>query len=162
MADEKIIKTLSEKLNLTMNLLADDADKPVLVTVADIKDALDLFNRQKAEIHDLKSTLLEIVISYDAMRGAANSYKMHYENKQAELERLEKHNKEYGFCNLLGNCLVYSKNLKDYNDMRKGLNAEAIKEFAELIKKAFPSIAEAVDCIVKENEKGCVKECEID
>ena len=42
--------------------------------------------------------------------------------------------KEYGFCNLLGNCLVYSKNLKDYNDMRKGLKSESIKEFAERLK----------------------------
>lgn len=55
--------------------------------------------------------------------------------KDAEIDRLQRHNKEYGFCNLLGNCLVYSKNLKDYNDMRKGLKAEAIKEFAERLKE---------------------------
>ena len=55
--------------------------------------------------------------------------------QKAEIERLQKNNKEYGFCNLLGNCLVYSKNLKDYNDMRKGLKAEVIKEFAERLKK---------------------------
>ena len=50
---------------------------------------------------------------------------------EAEVERLQRHNKEYGFCNLLGNCLVYSKNLKDYNDMRKGLKSEAYREFEE-------------------------------
>ncbi len=50
-------------------------------------------------------------------------------SQKAEIERMRKHNKEFGFCNLLGNVLVYSKNLKDYNDMRKGLKSEAIKEF---------------------------------
>lgn len=51
---------------------------------------------------------------------------------QAENERLKGHQKD-GFFNLLGNCLVFSKTLKDYNDMRKGLKAEAYKEFAELL-----------------------------
>lgn len=40
-------------------------------------DALALILRQKAEIDDLK-------VELDAMRGAANSYKMHYENARAE------------------------------------------------------------------------------
>ncbi len=51
-------------------------------------------------------------------------------NRQAENERLKGHQKD-GFFNLLGNCLVFSKTLKDYNDMRKGLKSEAYKEFAE-------------------------------
>ena len=57
-----------------------------------------------------------------------------FNRQKAENERLKRHNKEYGFCNLLGNCLVYSKNLKDYNDMRKGLKSEAYMEFAERLK----------------------------
>lgn len=66
--------------------------------------------------------------------------------QQAEIERLQRHNKEYGFCNLLGNCLVYSKNLKDYNDMRKGLKSEAIKEFAErLTNRISDSIERSID-----------------
>ena len=55
--------------------------------------------------------------------------------QEAEIERLQRHNKEYRFCNLLGNVLVYSKNLKDYNNVRKGLKSEAIKEFAERLKE---------------------------
>lgn len=55
--------------------------------------------------------------------------------QKAKIERMQKHNKKFGFCNLLGNVLVYSKNLKDYNDMRKGLKSEAVKEFAERLKR---------------------------
>ena len=47
------------------------------------KDALDLINRQKAENEELKLEL-------KSMRGAANSYKMHYENAQAEVEKFKK------------------------------------------------------------------------
>ena len=66
---------------------------------------------------------------------------------RAEVERLKRHNKEYGFCNLLGNVLVYSKNLKDYNDMRKGLKSEARKEFAERLKLIIViDLCEALDC----------------
>ena len=53
--------------------------------------------------------------------------------QQAEIERLKGHQKD-GFFNLLGNCLVFSKTLKDYNDMRKGLKSEAVKDFAERMK----------------------------
>lgn len=56
--------------------------------------------------------------------------------QKAEIERLKDFRKD-GFFNLLGNCLVYSKNLKDYNDMRKGLKSEAIKEFAERLTGIF-------------------------
>lgn len=53
---------------------------------------------------------------------------------RAEVERLKGHQKD-GFFNLLGNCLVFSKTLEEYNDMRKGLKFEAIKQFAERLKK---------------------------
>lgn len=56
--------------------------------------------------------------------------------QKAEIERLTKH-KEYAYCNLLGNCLVYSKNLKDYNDMRKGLKSEARQELVRRISKSI-------------------------
>lgn len=62
------------------------------------KNALEMFNRQNAEIEELeydrklifdegkawqkKANALQVEL--DAMRGAANSYKMHYENAKAE------------------------------------------------------------------------------
>lgn len=49
------------------------------------KDALDLINRQQAEIEKLNVELV-------GMRGACESYKMHYDNAQAEIERLNLEN----------------------------------------------------------------------
>lgn len=71
--------------------------------------------------------------------------------QQAEIERLQRHNKEYGFCNLLGNCLVYSKNLKDYNDMRKGLKSEAYREFALDLKCGVPQETGVIRCADVDN-----------
>ena len=82
------------------------------------------YNTSKGMPYDIDVTLRETAICLEKALNEINRQK-------AEIERLQKHNKEYSFCNLLGNCLVYSKNLKDYNDMRKGLKAEGIKEFAE-------------------------------
>ena len=73
-----------------------------------ITDALDLINRQQAEIDELKherEILIEDIhhsadqineqleeieklnVELVGMRGACNSYKMHYDNAQAEIER---------------------------------------------------------------------------
>lgn len=46
------------------------------------KNALALITRQKAEIENLK-------VENQSLRGAANSLKMHYEEAQAEIERLK-------------------------------------------------------------------------
>ena len=89
--------------------------------------ALDFINRQKAENSNLSSDL--------------TSLKKDLTSAKAEIERLQRHNNEYGFCNLLGNCLVYSKNLDDYNAMRAGLKSEGIKEFAEELKQKFEGLA---------------------
>lgn len=59
---------------------------------------------------------------------------------KAENERLKGPSRAYPFCNLLGGCLVFSKSLKDYNDMRKGIESEARKEFAERLKKVMVAI----------------------
>lgn len=49
------------------------------------KNALDLIKCNTAEIERLNTELV-------GMRGAANSYKMHYDNAKAEIERLKKPN----------------------------------------------------------------------
>ena len=81
----------------------------------------------KATEEKLMLEVRDLRIELKAERGLAEAYK-------AEIERLRDFGKE-GFINFLGNCLVYSKNLKDYNDMRKGLKSEAYKEFAEKLKE---------------------------
>ena len=68
-------------------------------------DALDLINRQKAEIDELQRRNSELEIELKAMRGAANSYK-------AEIERFADIGKLYG-----------------------EIRAEAIKEFAEKVNR---------------------------
>lgn len=90
-----------------------------------ISQAADLINRQKAEIDDLK-------VELDAMRGAANSYKMHYEEAQAEIDRLKD---KY-------ECIYQPKAM---------IKAEAIKEFAERLKPKLSYYDEyIVDALVKE------------
>ena len=95
-------------------------------------DKLENFDRQKAEIERLNVELV-------GMRGACESYKMHYDNAQAEIKML-KADKEA----LINGQETLQKNLP------KVIRAEAIKEFAERLKEAFPSIAGAIDYIKKE------------
>ena len=73
------------------------------------KDALDLINRQQAEIEKLNVELV-------GMRGACESYKMHYDKAQAEIERS-------------------NKNLITISNACKERRNEAIKEFAERLKQ---------------------------
>ena len=73
-----------------------------------IENALDLINRQQAEIERLNVELV-------GMRGACNSYKMHYDNAKAEIERLRENNK------------AIMQPIAD-------VHTEAIKEFAEKLK----------------------------
>ncbi len=72
-----------------------------------IDDALDLINRQKAEI-----------------------------------ERLERRGifPEKGFFNLLCGALVFTKTLEEYNEFRKTIKSEAIKEFAEKLKDELQKV----------------------
>lgn len=83
------------------------------------KSEVDLYRHQVDELEDeLASTYDKLE---DAMRGAANSYKMHYENSMKEIERLKDYNTNVAF--------------KHYFDGRK----EAAREIFEEIesKKIF-------------------------
>ena len=70
-------------------------------------DVLNFINRQNAEIERLNVELV-------GMRGACESYKMHYDNAQAEIKRLKIRNNELNLLN-------------------KTTAQEAIKEFADRI-----------------------------
>ena len=117
--DANIVKTLEKALT--------DVNAPIgehwgcgFLTTQNIKDTLDLLKQKNTEI--------------DILIRKKETLKDELAEKQAEVERLKSFRKE-GFINLLGNCLVFSKNLQDYNDMRKGLKSEARKEFAERSEK---------------------------
>ena len=108
------------------------------------RDALDLINRQQAEIDELKherEVLIEDIhhsadqtneqmeeieklnVELVGMRDACKSYKMHYDNAQAELERLTINMNAFG----LG--------MKREKERADTIRAEAIKEFAEKLKE---------------------------
>ena len=88
-------------------------------------EALDLINRQKAEIENLK-------VENQSLRTAANSLKMHYEEAQAEIEN-------YKHLDVILHTAI--------DKLTANIKSEAIKEFAERLKEKF-SIA---DCIVTVN-----------
>ena len=79
-------------------------------------NALDLINRQQAEIEKLNVELV-------GMRGACNSYKMHYDNAKAEIEVLKVDAKRV------------DKDLEELDRPLTEIRAEAIKEFAERLKE---------------------------
>lgn len=163
LTDEQIIKALERCGNIVVSSCKECAFHKTYnasCVVKLMKNTLDLINRQKAENERLEYVLMGVMHSVDkwlegdelkqdevnraatmrekTLQMLEDSQDGHIRTaaeKDAEIERLQKHNKEYGFCNLLGNCLVYSKNLKDYNDMRKGLKSEARKEFANELKR---------------------------
>lgn len=80
-------------------------------STAMVKDALDLIKRQQAEIDRLN-------IELKAMRGAANSYKAHYEDLKSEnLETIK---------------------------ILKTAKSEAVREFAENLKRKSELVAPSV------------------
>lgn len=76
----------------------------------------------------------DVVNSQECMENLMRDALALINRQKAEIERLRGPNRAYPFCNLIGGCLVFSKSLKDYNDMRKGIESEARKEFADRVK----------------------------
>lgn len=82
-------------------------------------------------------------VELDAMRGAANSYKMHYENAKKEAERLEKEIKALNafkdyFSDLYGNGLAIANyhqngNLEDFDNFYDA----AEEEYENALKKKY-------------------------
>lgn len=98
-----------------------------------IDDAIGLINRKTAEIEKLTTDLV-------GMRGAANSYKMHYEKAQTEIDKyqhIEKTVKDFwsGLKELSAFKDLQEPTLTELLEYIEQTNAEAIKEFAEKICK---------------------------
>ena len=66
-----------------------------------------------------KSEVERLTVELDAMRGAANTYKMHYENAMKEIERLKDYNTGVAF--------------KHYFDGRKEVAREIFEEIEEML-----------------------------
>lgn len=77
--------------------------------------------------------VLSSTVNYDeSLEYQLTSYDIDWleEAKKA----LQSQDDKKGFCNLLGKCLVYSDNLDDYNEMKKGLEYAGAKKIAEMLK----------------------------
>lgn len=118
------------------------------------KNALDLINRQQAEIERLNVDLV-------GMRGACNSYKMHYDNAKAEIKRLtqlaELGNMRANDYRAMRDKLKAANEeieelkkvvIDDYaSEYDSKIKAEAIREFAERLKlKIDIDLCEAIEC----------------
>jgi hypothetical protein len=77
-----------------------------------------------------KSEVERLTIELDAMRGAANTYKMHYENARKEIERLKDYNTGVAF--------------KHYFDGRKEVAREIFEEIDELL-SSYSSYYKMID-----------------
>ena len=109
--------------------------------------ALDLITRQKTENENLK-------VENQSLRSAANSLKMHYEEAQAEVERLKREldlviensiSARYPHCVLCGNGAILTKSLEEYDELIADISAEAYKEFAEKVKEFMHNKFKALD-----------------
>ena len=106
---EEIIKGLTE-----LSLYTGFQEKHIQVLNA----AIDLITHQQAELENLK-------VENQSLRGAANSLKMHYEEAQAEIERLQKE------VNLV------SIQFQDLQERTYEIKAKAYKEFVEKLKNKW-------------------------
>ena len=81
--DNEIMKALEYCCKITN--CEEKCDRKNDCILLHMHEIIDLISRKNEEIENLN-------IELQAMRGAANSYKMHYDNAQAELGRLQKEN----------------------------------------------------------------------
>ena len=133
MTDNEIIKALEWcnqfENNIVFNGNGDEKCVQALQMMVVIKQALNEFNRQKAEVDELQHRNAELDIELKAMRGAANSYK-------AAVERLETET------------LILSQkraNIFEITQAYERGRAEAIKEFAERLKNSLFSVSKTTD-----------------
>ena len=158
LTDNEIIKALEDEMHLAEYV---DSDYCSDVNLEIIKSALDLITCQQAEFENLK-------VENQSLRSAANSLKMHYEEAQAEIERLKKLEIEIDdFCRRLcrmrmlnGSAIASYQDLQNYIQEEK---SKAVKEFAERLKYfIIPQKADGYtrEIILKSDVDNLVKEME--
>ena len=127
MTDTEIIKTLECCIKPNCN---DCLLKKRVLCVHELKEnALNLINRQKAEVERLKGEIGSLNKKYPCTVDVGN------------------------------NCLVYARSFDDYDKLIGDISAEAVKEFAERLKEKFrikyshsKSCEELIDNLLKEME----------
>ncbi len=103
--------------------------------IRELCDACDMFEKTAdeffAENESQKAEIEKLNVELAGMRGACESYKMHYDNSQAEIERLQEENK-----------IKSQKRANIFeilNAYERG-RAEASKEFAERLRALFSEL----------------------
>ena len=106
----------------------------------------------------------ELTVELEAMRGAANSYKMHNGKLTEENERLRGERAkffEYKHGTLVRNALVLTKNKNEFDDFCKAVKADTVRKMQERLKaeafNAYPEtnlglvvLASDIDRVAKE------------
>lgn len=89
-----------------------------------------------------KSEVERLTVELEAMRTAANSYKMHYENAKAEVKALTENNitAKYPNCVLGSYYAILTKSLEDYDKLIADISAETK---AEVAREIFEDISKA-------------------
>ena len=113
-----------------------------------IKLTFDLINRKDAEIEKLNVELV-------GMRGACESHKMHYDNAQAEIERL-KNSFDAQASLIEKKNLAYDRICVKHRNEIKAAKTEAIKEFAEKYEKAVLSLLTSATLDKKDGIHACL------
>lgn len=124
LTNNEIIKTLEGAI-----LNAKGCDSKVWsIEIYKLENALNLITHQQAELENLK-------VENQSLRSAANSLKMHYEEAQAEIERLQSVNDEKfrQWDMLAEKTKQHYANL--YEEAKDILKAEAYKECIEKVRK---------------------------
>ena len=119
LTDNEVIKTLESEIHLAEYV---DSDYCSNVKLEIIKSALDLITLQQAELENLK-------VENQSLRSAANSLKMHYEEGQAEIKRLQNviFKKE-------DTMQMIAKEKQEYFDKLQTAKSEAYKECIAKVK----------------------------
>lgn len=150
LTDNEIIKALDESELFLQKRVKDgqpiklnECDIGILRNISQVcAKAYDEINRQKTENENLK-------VENQSLRSAANSLKMHYEEAQAEVERLKREldlviensiSARYPHCVLCGNGAILTKSLEEYDELIADISAEAYKEFAEKLENICEEI----------------------
>lgn len=122
MTDNEIIQEATEAIEKNLN------------AGCYVGDLLRIVKEQQAEIEKLNVELV-------GMRGACESYKIHYDNAQAEIETLQKENEELG--KVIGNAYELNCFLES---TRKCVRTEAYREFALELKCGVPQETGVIRC----------------
>ena len=86
---QKVIKAIKNRFNIYHEVPCTADDRRVQEIISIVIQTIEAL--PSADVAP-KSEVERLTVELDAMRGAANSYKMHYENAKAEVARLETEN----------------------------------------------------------------------